>query len=54
MLLSILTITIPTVLIGCLPTYHQAGIVAPILLAIMRFIQGRLCGGGHKCMENVV
>eukprot|EP00775_Hariotina_reticulata_P012843 gene12843-12970_t len=45
MLLSILTMTIPTVLIGCLPTYHQAGIAAPILLAIMRFIQGLAVGG---------
>jgi hypothetical protein len=41
MLLSILLITLPTVLIGCLPSYHMIGIAAPVLLAILRFLQGK-------------
>jgi hypothetical protein len=36
---------IPTVLIGCLPSYHHIGIAAPILLAILRLIQGLAMGG---------
>lgn len=41
---------IPTVIIGCLPTYAQAGIAAPTLLALMRLIQGLAMGGEFgKC-----
>lgn len=40
---------IPTVIIGCLPTYsvgpYTAGIAAPILLTIMRLFQGLAMGG---------
>lgn len=34
-----------TTLMGALPTYHTAGIVAPILLTLLRFIQGIATGG---------
>jgi hypothetical protein len=34
-----------TVLISCLPTYAQAGMAAPILLALLRAIQGLAMGG---------
>ncbi|MES2273103.1 MAG: MFS transporter, partial [Chlamydiota bacterium] len=37
--LSIIFMTIPTALIGILPTYEQIGIYAPILLCIMRLAQ---------------
>jgi MFS family permease len=40
LLLSILLITLPTVLIGCLPSYKMIGIAAPVLLAVFRFVQG--------------
>lgn len=49
MVISIIFMAVPTVIIGCLPTYnvgsYTAGIAAPILLAIMRLIQGLAMGG---------
>ena len=36
---------IATFLIGVLPTYHQVGLLAPVLLAVMRFCQGLALGG---------
>lgn len=42
---SILLMAIPTLLIGCLPTYRTAGVVAPLLLLTMRVLQGVAIGG---------
>jgi MFS family permease len=42
---SLLVMGIATFIIGLLPTYHQAGLFAPALLAILRFCQGLGLGG---------
>lgn len=43
--LSILLMAIPTLLIGLLPTYAMVGIAAPLLLLLMRILQGAAIGG---------
>lgn len=43
--LSILLMAVPTLLIGCLPTYAHVGYGAPILLLILRVCQGLAVGG---------
>lgn len=45
LLLSILLMSIPTFLLGILPTYNQIGISAVILLAAIRILQGIAIGG---------
>lgn len=43
--LSILLMAVPTLAIGLLPTYATAGIFAPLLLLLMRILQGAAIGG---------
>jgi len=53
--ISILLMSIPTAAIGFLPTYEHIGIWAPILLTIIRLMQGLALGGGFSgCMTFIV
>ncbi|KAF8067131.1 proP [Scenedesmus sp. PABB004] len=45
LLLSILCVSVPTVLIGCLPGYATIGMAAPALMGLFRFVQGLAVGG---------
>jgi len=42
---AILLVGVVTFLMGCLPTYQQIGVWAPVLLVILRFLQGFAVGG---------
>ena len=47
MVITIIMMTIPTTLIGALPTFAAAGIAAPILLLACRIVQGFSTGGEY-------
>jgi MFS family permease len=43
--LSVFLMAVPTLAIGLLPTYVQLGLVAPLLLLLLRIVQGIAIGG---------
>ncbi|MDR0806789.1 MAG: MFS transporter [Enterobacteriaceae bacterium] len=43
--LSIFLMALPTMVIGLLPTYETLGVMAPVLLLLMRILQGAAIGG---------
>jgi MHS family proline/betaine transporter-like MFS transporter len=45
LMVSIMLITIPSVLMGILPGYDKWGVAAPIILVILRMLQGLSVGG---------
>ncbi len=52
LMITMLLMSIPTMCIGCLPTYAQIGLAAPILLILLRILQGVALGGefGTSCV----
>jgi MFS transporter, MHS family, proline/betaine transporter len=45
--LSVIAMAVPTVLIGCLPTYETIGVLAPVLVVVLRIVQGMSAGGEY-------
>lgn len=44
--LAVLLVTIPTFIIGLMPSYETIGVMAPVTVVLCRFLQG-LCTGGE-------
>jgi MFS family permease len=45
LVLAMIAMGVATVLIGLLPGYHSIGVLAPLLLVLLRFVQGLAVGG---------
>jgi MHS family proline/betaine transporter-like MFS transporter len=50
---SIVLMALATMLIGCIPSYSTIGITSPVLLAILRALQGLAMGGEYGTSVRV-
>ncbi|WP_297889092.1 MFS transporter [Sulfurihydrogenibium sp.] len=54
LVVSIFLMAFPTFLIGLLPTYHDIGILAPVILVFLRILQGISTGGEYTTSVSFV
>jgi len=47
MVISVMAMAVPTVLIGLMPTYQTIGMAAPVLIVVLRIVQGLSVGGEY-------
>ena len=47
MVISVMAMAVPTVLIGLMPTYQTIGMAAPVLIVVLRIVQGSSVGGEY-------
>ena len=52
LIVSVIAMAVPTVLLGLLPTYETIGVAAPLILVLLRLMQGLSVGG--ECSSTLV
>jgi MFS family permease len=53
LVLTLLLMGVATFLVGCLPSYNQAGLLAPILLVTLRLLQGFSAAGEQAAANSM-
>jgi MFS family permease len=53
LVLTLLLMGVATFLVGCLPSYNQAGVIAPVLLVTLRLLQGFSAAGEQAAANSM-